>query len=696
MLITFLTGSLFLCKLFNNRRLFNNNCVILVPQILEEMMKKLLLLLFVALVSNATFGQIVINELDSDTPSTDVLEFIELKSATPNFPLDGYVVVFFNATSTAPYSGTLSYNAIDLDGLVTDGNGNIILGNPQVVPAPSYIIPVNPSTSIQNGPDAVAVYLGDAADFPLNTPATATNLIDALVYTTTNNTAGALMTVLGETVSYNENVNGLKDTQSIQRKADGTYEVKAPTPRANNDGSGIVYNGIATTFTPAAPLTEGQAMTVTFTTDSNVSSDLNFSFTLNNGTFTNADFTGNLNITIVAGTRTASTTIQILDDGVNDGDENLKITIGAVPSEYIVLRNNIVVRVNDINFTTSPWGTPLNPTYGVVANAMPAGYYSSLEGLSGAALKQALQDIIANPAVVHAHNYGDVWEILKSADQNPLNNNQVWLMYVEQPRAKIDYQAGNSIVGFWNKEHIYCQSRGGFSDGTSSFADGINVWLPTGPDDILAGHADAHHIRAEDGSENSSRSERNYGVDYNGPTGNAGSWHGDVARAIFYMSVRYNGLNVINGNPPQDPDGYIGDLATLLTWNQSDPSDDFEMNRNNYIYTWQVNRNPFIDYPNLADYIWGVHAGEPWFSTLGINDVTDLKFQMYPNPANDRITISGIKGNAKAEVYSYTGQLVANQNFSETTVLQLNLPSGIYFVKVTSDNKTTTQKLIIR
>lgn len=658
-------------------------------------MKKLLFL-FIAFVSNASFGQLVINELDPDTPSTDVKEFIELKSATPNFPLDGYVVVFFNAGSTSPYSGTSSYYAIDLDGLVTDGNGNIVLGNAQVIPSASLIFPQN---TIQNGPDAVAIYLGNADDFPLLTPATSTNLIDALTYSNSASTSPtALMGILGESVTYNENANSLAASQSIQRKTDGTYEIKAPTPRTNNDGSGIVYNGIATTFSATAPFSEGQSITVTFTTDTNVTSDLNFSFTLDNGTFSfaNGDFSGNLNVTIPTGSNTGSTVIQLLDDTVNDGDETLKLTIGAVPAEYIVLSNNISVRVLDINFMVSPWGTPLNPTYGVVPRNIPAGYYTSMEGLSGAALKQAIQNIIADPAVVHAHNYGDMNDILKEADKNPLNNNQVWLMYVEQGRSKLDMQVDNSIVGKWNREHIYCQSRGGFADGTSSFSDGINVWLPTNADDILAGHADAHHIRAEDGQENSSRNERNYGVDYNGPAGNMGSWHGDVARAVFYMAVRYNGLNVVNGNPAQDPDGFIGDLATLLTWNTSDPADDFEMNRNNYIYTWQVNRNPFIDYPNLADYIWGVHAGEPWSSTLGTNDVSELKFLMYPNPANDQITFSGLVGNAKAEIYSYTGQLVVNEEFSGSVTLPLSLSSGVYLVKVTSEGKTTAQKLVVR
>jgi endonuclease I len=662
------------------------------------MMKKLLIL-FIALLSNASFGQVVINELDPDTPSTDVKEFIELKSAVPNFPLDGYVVVFYNGANN------LSVYSIDLDGLVTDGNGIILLGNAQVVPSPSYVFP---NGKIENGPDGVAIYLGNGDDFPLNTPATSVNIIDALINVSADPDPVALMTALGETVSYDEAINGAANAplQSIQRKADGTYEVKAPTPRANNDGTGIIYNGIKTTFSVTPPFTEGQSVTVTFTTDTNVTSNLNLSFTMNNGTFTSADFTGNTNVTIATGTNTASTVIQFVDDLVNDGDETLMLTIGSVPAEYIILNNNITARVNDINFIVSPWGTPLNPTYGVVTSTAPAGYYSSLEGLSGAALKQAVQNIIANPGV-HLHSYADIWEILRTADQNPLNSNQVWCMYIEQPMAKVDQQQGSSIVGKWNREHIFCQSRGGFTVAPGDSADGISVWNSTSASTTSDGVSDAHHIRAENGQENSSRNNKNYGpiasaTVYAGPVGTQGSWRGDVARAVFYMAVRFNALNVVNGDPSEymvdgvTPSGNIGDLATLLTWNTSDPRDDFEMNRNNYIYTWQINRNPFIDYPNLADYIWGVHAGEPWSSTLGTNDVTDLKFIMYPNPANDKLTIAGIQGSAKAEVYSYTGQLVASQHFSDTTTMQLNLPSGIYFVKVISGTKITTQKLIVR
>lgn len=656
------------------------------------MLKKLLCLLALACFSVSP-AQIVINEIDTDTPSTDTKEFIELKSATPFAALDGYVLVFFNGSSSGLTN--LSYLAIDLDGLITDGNGNIVLGNPLLSPAASYTIP---QATIQNGPDAVAVYSGNAEDFPTNTAASTTNLIDALVYHSSlsgSNTATALMTALNKTVSYNENANSAAATQSIQRKSDGTYEVKVPTPRANNDGSGIIYNGITTSFSSTV-INEGQNLTITFTTDAPVTANLNFSITLNSGSFNSADFSGNLNITIPSGSSTASTVIQLMNDGNNDGDEEMVVKIGTVPSDYIILNNSTVIRVNDINFTTLSFGTPANPTFGNVTSTAPAGYYASLEGKSGAALKQAIQDIIANPSLVRAHTYGDIINILKTADQNPENNNQVWLIYTEQPRSKIDYQTGSSIIGKWNREHIYCQSRGNYGDTYNLPPDGINAYSLSGPNDIGAGLSDAHHLRAVDGQENSSRNNRNYGVDYNGPTATpTSSWKGDVARACFYMAVRYNGLNVVNGNPSENIVGQIGDLATLLAWNTSDPRDDFEMNRNNYIYTWQVNRNPFIDYPLLVNYVFGANVGQPWFAALSNSEFDANKVVLYPNPTKNHLNISGIADKGTIEIYSALGQKVFRQDFIGETTFNFDLASGIYMAKITSDSKVVAKKLVI-
>lgn len=655
-----------------------------------------LLLFFFCIVFSITNAQVVINELDADTPSTDNLEFIELKSATPNFSLDGYVLVFFNGSTTGLTS--ISYYALDLDGKTTDINGIIHFGNSQVSPTPKIIFP---SATIQNGPDAIGLYLGNASDFPLNTVATATGLIDAIAYSnSTTVQPTTLMSTFGITICTNENQTNLASTKSIQRKTDGTYEVKTPTPGLNNDGSGIVLTYIA--ITPSVTsISEGQSFTITFTSSQVVTgSNLVVNFILNNGSFTNADFSGTLSVTIPVGATTGTTTIQVLNDGVNDGDEELSIFIGTIPAGYSLNNNNVMIRVNDVNFTVLPFGTPANPSYGNVTSTAPLGYYSSLEGLSGVALKQALQDIISNPSVVRVHNYDDVWDILKTSDQNPENSNQVWLIYTETPRSKIDLQSGNSNVGKWNREHIYCQSRGGFSTGTdylTPFSDGITIWTATtGANDIGAGVCDAHHIRAVDGQENSSRNNRNYGVDYNGPIATpTTTWRGDVARACFYMAVRYNGLNVVNGNPPENSIGQIGDLATLLIWNQTDPRDDFEMNRNNYIYTWQLNRNPFIDYPNLVDYVFGANFGQPWFASLSNTDFDLNRVSIYPNPTKDYFIVSGLETASKIELFNTVGSKVFESEFTGEQQFNIEVTAGIYLAKITADDKFVVRKIIM-
>ncbi|RZJ66154.1 MAG: T9SS type A sorting domain-containing protein [Flavobacterium sp.] len=647
-------------------------------------------LLFWLLLPFIGTSQVVINELDSDTPSTDDKEFIELKSDVPNFSLDGYVLVFFNGATNS----NKSYFTIDLDGVVTDVNGIALIGNELVSPVPDKLFA---TSIIQNGPDAVGLYLGNPSDFPNDTLATTANLISALAYDTSDIDATALMTLLGLTVQYNEDENGQGTTQSVQRKPDGTYETKNPTPGANNDGSGVLFNGVTISVNPTAyEIAEGASFTITFTTQTAVTSNLTFNFTLVGTNFNLSDFTGTTTVTIPTGATTFSTSITITDDSQNEGDEIFRIRFGTLPTGYNRLNDNISKIVIDNDFTVGTWGTPVNPTYGVIAPTTPAGYYASLEGKAGDVLKQAIQDIIANPAVVHAQNYGDVTDILTIADQNPLNSNQVWLMYVEQGRGKYKFQSTASNVGSWNREHIFPQSRGSFMDGTSSTPDGINVWLPTSADDLLAGHADAHHIRAEDGPENTLRSNRDYGSDYNGPAGNAGSWKGDVARSLFYMAVRYNGLNLVDGNPTDTAGNKImGDLASLLTWNHSDPRDDFEMRRNNIVYEWQVNRNPFIDYPDLADYIWGIHAGEQWFSSLSSGQFEVEKVVIYPNPTTDSIAVSG-NSNGTIEIFNVSGQKVLETVYEPNREIRLQLTSGLYLAKITSEGKSTVKKLMVK
>lgn len=631
-------------------------------------------------------AQLVINELDSDTQSVDDREFVELKSSAPNFSLDGFALVFFNGSADS----NRSYYAIDLDGYSTDVNGIFVVGNALVSPVPQMLMPIN---IIQNGPDAVAIYQADASDFPNDTPATQNNLIHALVYGTSDPDPVALMEMLGVTFQADENFFNQKDFHSVQRKADGTYEAKIPTPGANNDGSGFVFNGISMSLS-SPMINEGDSFTVTFTALNDVADDLEFAISLSNGGFNTDDFTGSLQVLIPAGMTSTTRTFTVVDDSLDEGDELAVIKFGSLPFGFNRTNDNLEVRVIDNDFYTLPFGTPLNPTYGVVSSTAPEGYYASLEGKAGDELFAALRAIIANPELVRAHTYGDTETILRQSDQNPQNSNQVWLMYVEEPMAKYKFQSTASNVDSWNREHIFPQSRGGFANATSSWPDGINLWLPTSASDIAAGHSDAHHIRAEDGPENSARSNRDYGTDYNGPAGNLGSWKGDVARALFYMAVRYEGLTLVNGNPPDNITGQMADLASLLVWNTQDPSDDFEMNRNNIIYQWQYNRNPFIDYPELADYIWGTQQGQPWFAPLSNAEFSMPGVVVYPQPATSAFSVTGMSGSA--QVYSMSGQQVASFEFVENQTVSHNLPTGVYILRLQDDSRVVTKRLLVR
>lgn len=650
-------------------------------------MKRFLIVLALFLFHNAWSQVLIINELDPDSPSTDTEEFIELKSQTPNFSTDGYILVFFNGSSSGADS---SYMVINLDGYQTDNNGLLVIGSEGVYPFPQLLISEN---AIQNGADAVGIYQASVNDFPEGTLATQTNLIDAMVYGTNDSDDTGLLNLLGETIQHNDTGTNA-NPKSIQRFVDEmdneTFASATPTPRRENDGSGTAINPIQISVAETQ-FDEGASFDITFTAESNVASDLNFTISLNNYGFNTSDYTGNTSLTILSGTNSTSTTITLTDDSDDEGDEVLRIQFSDLEEPIVPGNNFVEVRVVDNDFTVAAWGTPTNPTSGIVQSTQPDSYYDSLDGLSDLALRQALQDIIADPNVVRAQTYADIIDILKEADQNPANSNQVWLLYTEEGRAKLDIQTGSSNAGKWNREHTFPRSRGGFDDiEEDEIADGVDVFWTTEADSLRHGNSDAHALRAVDAVENSTRNNQHYGQ-YIGPSGTLGSFRGDVARSVLYMEIRYNGLEVVNGYPSAT--GQLGDLATLLDWHRNDPPDDFEMNRNNVVYTWQFNRNPFIDQPDLVEYIWGNNVGEVWDQPLSLDENELQNVSLYPNPTSGRLYINSANA-VNVEVYSVEGKRLRQYNAVDRYV-DLDLASGLYLVKLTNSKGFLTKKIII-
>ncbi len=641
-----------------------------------------------------TFSQVVINELDCDTPGVDNMEFIELLSDTPNFPLDGYVLVFFNGSTSGMNS---SYFTIDLDGYVTDINGLLLIGSNAVSPSPQVIISEN---VIQNGADAVAIYQGNDTDFPEDTVATITNLVDVLIYGTADADDADMIAIFNQDPRFTNiqqiNEGSGNNTNSIQRFVDMddnvSYTATVPTPRQLNDGSGIVLNGISISVAQSQ-YNEDDSFDINFSSETPVTETLNFNILLDNNGFNTSDYTGNTTISIPVNQSSATTTITLVDDSDDEGDEVTRIRFESLPATYLALNNNLEVRIVDNDFTVANFGTPLNPTFGNVTGTQPGSYYNSLDGLADMALRQALQDIIANPNVVRAQTYADVLDILQEADQNPLNSNQVWLVYTEQGRAKLDLQTGSNNNGKWNREHTFPRSRGGFNDiEADDIADGIDVFWTTEADSLRHGNSDAHALRAADGPENSTRGNQHYGQ-YTGPVANQGSFYGDVARAVLYMDIRYNGLDIVNGFP--DMTGQLGDLSTLLDWHRNDPPDDYEMNRNNVVYEWQFNRNPFIDQPDLVEYIWGNNVGDPWSQPLSTIDVNTLEISLTPNPSNGVIQVHGISEQSELIIYSLDGRLLKSITVQPDMNIDLNLPTGMFLVQIVSGDKISAKKLIL-
>lgn len=183
--------------------------------------------------SGNTIDNILLNEVDSDTPGADLLEFVELyDGGIGNTDLTELVVVFYNGTADT------SYAALDLDGFTTDENGYFLIGESGVSPYPDIIF-----SGIQNGADAVALYIGDDSDFPNGTPVTTENLIDAIVYDTNDDDDPGLLVLLNDgQPQVNEDGGGAKDDHSNSRCPNGMggprntdgYIQTNPTPASEN------------------------------------------------------------------------------------------------------------------------------------------------------------------------------------------------------------------------------------------------------------------------------------------------------------------------------------------------------------------------------------------------------------------------------------------------------------------------------
>jgi len=254
------------------------------------------------------------------------------------------------------------------------------------------------------------------------------------------------------------------------------------------------------------------------------------------------------------------------------------------------------------------------PNYGGPGLSVEA-YYAPARNAAGEELKALLHEIIDDhKAFPYTASSTDTWDILNQSDKDPNNLSNVLLIYT---RESVDgAQEYNGGAG-WNREHVWAKSRGDFGTSTGTGTD-------------------VHNLRASNIQVNKQRSNHSFDTcltDCDTTFGNKfkeendhGTFEprdedkGDVARILFYMAVRYEGdttgerdLELLDNTQAwHSKSPYHGVKQTLLEWHVQDPVDDFERNRNNAIYQFQHNRNPFIDHPELVAYIWGDKQTAIW------------------------------------------------------------------------------------
>lgn len=321
----------------------------------------------------------------------------------------------------------------------------------------------------------------------------------------------------------------------------------------------------------------------------------------------------------------------------------------------------------------------------------PADYYNNAAGLTGAPLKTALKTIIENGHV--DHGYDGLYTGYNTTDRDLFfeNDGTVLDIYSENPTGADPYnyipgikKCGNYVNegDCYNREHVIPQSL--FGQATPMVSD-------------------IHFIRPTDGKVNGRRSNYPFGKVGNNPSftslnnsklGNSVSpgytgivfepidtFKGDIARMIFYFVTRYEAK--LSGFASG---GMLGNttfpglqswaLTQYLEWHLMDPVSPEEIARNNASYTFQGNRNPFIDHPEYATQIWGT----PVLDTTPPTAATNVAAS---NPTSNSVALSWTAATDNIGVASY--EIYANGTLKTTvggsltsTVVTNLLPSTAY------------------
>ena len=244
---------------------------------------------------------------------------------------------------------------------------------------------------------------------------------------------------------------------------------------------------------------------------------------------------------------------------------------------------------------------------------IPAGYYYQAHGKTGAELKTALHNIIKEASMLkYGSGEGATWEGFFYTDQNP--DGSVFDMYSNEVRY---FNGFNGIDGMHIEHSLPNSWWGGIKNNA---------------------YKDLYHLYPADATMNMSKSNnplgevsgtpiRDNGLSKMGKNGFGNTYTGnclepadiykcDFARSYFYIATAYEDYASLWNSPMMQnntwPVWQSWALQLLMEWNENDLKSYREEERAEAVYKIQGNRNPFIDYPDLVDYIWGDKTSTPY------------------------------------------------------------------------------------
>ncbi len=304
--------------------------------------------------------------------------------------------------------------------------------------------------------------------------------------------------------------------------------------------------------------------------------------------------------------------------------------------------------------------TPLAVTALAVMAEAPAGYYDALYGLTGRALKQEVARVAGPHKVI---SYGDkTWQAFETTDVRQAGGSLIWFdMY-----SNVMELVANGHNGL-NIEHSVANSWWGGKSGSVEAYSDLYLLNPSNSD---ANNRKSNWPIGEVAHATWTNGLSLLGSPVAGQGGGsttvfepADEFKGDFARAFFYVFTVYADI------PWQDSPAYMYDASDpltlrpwayqmLLDWAEADPVDTREAERNELIAAMQGNRNPYIDMPLLASYVWGDNSGLPFSEAATVREIVNRP----ATPAFDGMEMPALN--------TYTGR------WWEATDIRLTTASG--------------------